>query len=302
MTSTQVRSAYIVASKGTNVVPLVEALDSRGVSTKTSPLILGQARIDQEIISAIRSADMVIGVLWERGPDPNVMVELGIAVGLGRSLLLFGGEGSNVPSNLRNSVVVVRMLSWNEAIFQTHLDPFLEQLSSRREQPERNTQTSSTTQPLSLHAFEAALNHLGSIESAGHTPNESEVVGLLATFFQASGYLVSIEHRQLQTGRTRPDLAVWVEDLPARVGSPLLIEVALRNAMINQRLAQFQHLLHDFKSEGGLIVTWSDTKSSGISGNPNDPRIPILSVRDLVNALKLGVFAEVYLRRSTAKS
>jgi hypothetical protein len=303
MSDPKERSAYVVASQGVNVLPLVEALASRGVSARKSSLLLGPAQAEQDVIFAIRSADMVIGVLREREPDLNVMIELGIALGYERPILLFGGVKSQIPSNLRKAAVVVRMDLWNDQLFLTHLDPFMERLSSYKEPIEPRTHTDIPGQSLNISDFEAVLKHFRSMESESRIPNEAESVQLLASLFRAAGYIASInERRPPGHGWLRPDLAVWAEDLPPDMGSPLLIEIAFHNAMVQQRRQQFQRLLQEFNTKGGLIVTWRERDRPATADNPNNLRIPTMSVREVVNLLKLGIFAEVYLLRASVDS
>jgi hypothetical protein len=96
---------YISAPSDLDLRPLLDGLKRRGAE----PYVLSDvAPLGTEILhslrSAIQGADRVLVVLGE-DPAPNPMFEAGLALGLGKPLLIIAAPGATVPVDLAGQVI-----------------------------------------------------------------------------------------------------------------------------------------------------------------------------------------------------
>ncbi len=97
---------YVSAPSDLDLRPLLDGLKRRGaepyVLSDVAPL---GAEILQSLQLAIQGADQVLIVLGD-APAPNPMFEAGLALGLGKSLLVIAAPGATVPTDLAGQVIV----------------------------------------------------------------------------------------------------------------------------------------------------------------------------------------------------
>jgi hypothetical protein len=248
--------------------------------------------------SAIAEVDFVCAVVPDGPADPNVLLELGVAIGAHRPLLLFAAPKAELPGTLRSVPYARASLKDIEAV-RFHLDTFLKN-AGKTEGMRRNGHRAQE-RPLRPTIIATAVDRLGAWEAQTTPPDERDVVAFLCGLFDAMGWVTSTGSAPAAHSDKRADLAVWVDDLQAAVGNPLLIEVVGRTAPIPDKVHQFQLLLREFQGSMGLLVRWGE---GGVSYVPDDWRWPVvvvMSVREVVEALGRGDFAQSLLaRRNTA--
>src|SRR6266508_4303536 len=101
MGTRKLQTCFISAPRNVDTTPLREALSARGVRSWDDAAMLPGSSWKQTVESAIADVDFVCGVIPDALTDPNVLLELGVAIGAGRPLLLFVAPKAELPPSLR---------------------------------------------------------------------------------------------------------------------------------------------------------------------------------------------------------
>jgi hypothetical protein len=116
----------------------------------------------------------------------------------------------------------------------------------------------------------------------------------IADFLEAAGYMASTA-RESPGGDSRPDIAVWIDELHTTVGNPLAIGVVACEGRIGSAVVQLQRKLRELHSPLGLLVTWRQPDQIRVFGEQAEPIVVVMSVRELVEAIGHGDLARVLL-------
>jgi hypothetical protein len=206
------RRLYVSAPSDLDLRPLLEGLKRRG----TDPYVLSDvaplgADIVQSLRLAIESADRVLVVLGEE-PALNPVFEAGIALALGKPLLIIAAPGALVPSDLTGQLITRARPDDLDAI-----NFALDHAEARASWPARlGGATRPTARPLGHAVVNGLLNRLSAF---GRTEESS--IAVLLEAIEASGG-VGVVNANRDTGF---DLGVWSDDLEAIGGNPLLVEM-----------------------------------------------------------------------------
>ena len=270
---------YVSAPSDLDLRPLLDGLKRRG----TEPYVLSDvaplgAEILQSLRLAIERADRVLVVVGD-APSPNPMFEAGLALGLGKPVLIIAAPGATVPADLAGQVIVRTRPDDLDAI-----NFALDQVQQRVPVDTRRTPRPSG-RPLGA---EVANRLLARLSEAGLT--EAAAVTVLAEALEASGVTSAAS-----TGRdARFDLGVWSDDLEAIGGNPLLVEV--KRSFTPGAVEQVLHYLVAHPTARlGLVVYLEPTAGEGSREALDQTRYPVLiiSLRELLRRMASASFAEV---------
>ncbi len=275
------RRCFISAKYGDRLDVLQRVLDHFEVAWEWATSAATLQPAVSTIVGAIKKADFVIGVLHDLTSRENVVLELGMAIGLNKSLLLLTSGEISLPSELSNFQHFTTDLQ-DEKILSFQLDLFLRSLESKR-----GTQRS----------FQWASTRVAKVEDEPPPELfESALEQSVAAAISRAGGRVTIPSR---TGReSAPDLLMWLPQLDKDLFNPAAIEVAGRAKLAE--LAPMQLRLADFiRSSGlrcGLIVVNSVSLERELRKLPPIPYIFVLGLNELKSKLETSELA-IWLRR-----
>jgi hypothetical protein len=221
MLPTSRKSCFVIASREVPVGSFFEALRKEGIEPFFISDFLQSSNLNSSTLrGAFRSADIVVAFLVPGFPSDNVIFEIGLAVGLGRPLIIFSNREVSLPFDLTKfQVNYIDLSNFEHAIpaIKKHLESkergyLSEKIANFSSPPEKKRPT---LRGAVLH------NELGRIRSLANSPREFErsIAGLLSNL----GWTVA-EARP--DARTRaPDVAVWIDEIQKDVGNPLAIEI-----------------------------------------------------------------------------
>jgi hypothetical protein len=284
------KTCFISAPIGVDTRPLREALTERGVTVWDAADTLTGPHVPRTVKSLIAEADFVCAVIPADPSSGAVYFELGLAAGMDRPRLLFVDPKASLPVALREESSARASLD-NAGGLRFHLDIFLK--NAGRRSGERGT----GRQPAANgdHArLLAALDQLAAWEALDAPPRETELVRFLADVFEAAGYIATTAPSPMGNKGARPDLAVWIDEVHATVGNPLLIEVISQWTSNASRLRSLQQVLLESQSPLGLVVGWR-LETLPISDIWGPPTIVAMSVREVLEAIGRGDFARTLL-------
>jgi hypothetical protein len=202
---------YISAPAGLELGVLPELLSSRGVAwewAEAHPYEVTDA------IGAIQSADFAIVVLNGTIADYRAVFDAGIALALGKRLLIVQAYSRPLPIDLRKATIVKAGLSNREAL-SFHLDMFLASppssqsfIGSDRKPVEPLAQMPSAKDERLLFTSELERRAYDAVISAGGS--------------------AVVEPTHGSDSRFRPDLLAWLGNIDAELLDPVVIEVRTR--------------------------------------------------------------------------
>lgn len=279
------RRCFISAAYGDRLDVLQRVLDHLEVTWEwATSASLYQPTLDT-VVDAISKADFVIGVLHDLARE-NVLLELGMAIGLNKPLMLLKAGESALPSDLSNFPHFATDLQ-DKKLLSFQLDLFIRGLEgkprAKRTFPFASAGTSKLYDEPPPELFESALEQ-----------------SVAAAINRAGGRVTIPTHG----GRERipdlliPDLLMWLPQLDKDLLNPAAIEVANRAKLadldsLQRRLASF------IRSSGlrcGLIVVNSLSLERDLHKLPPIPYIFIISLSELKAKLETSELA-VWLKK-----
>lgn len=274
MTETRaVRKCFISAGYGAQLKELQGVLDHLNVVWEWARSAPSEPSILNSVVSAIRGADFIIGVLQEGQLMGNVLVELGIAVGLGKPMLLLKTGDAELPSELNQSAVFDTDLM-DRKLLEFHIDLFLRSMDGRSK-PKRSTKTLPTNKRPSKNT--PAPDLFGSAL-------EQSVAAAITTH----GGRVTIPSKSGQE-RT-PDLLMWMPQLDSELFNPAAIEAvsSKSSANLEKLQLQFASFLQSSGLRCGLIVVNSIAREKELRKLPPIPWIFWLTLHEFKARLASG--------------
>lgn len=207
-TASNYHRCYISAPTGLELGVLPELLLDRGIAwewAKDGPFDLVDAS------GGMRLADFVLVVLNGTIADYRGVFEAGIAIGLGKPILLVQAHSRPLPIDLRTFTTVKAGLGNREAL-GFHLDLFLASPAISR-----------SPRPVERLPSEALART--SRKREGRTTFETDLERRAYDAVIAAGGSAISEPRSDLDGRYRPDLLAWLGNVDAELLDPAVIEV-----------------------------------------------------------------------------
>lgn len=297
MSSRNLKTCFISAPVGIDTRPLREALSARGVEPWDASDMLAGSNSYLTVEDAIADADFICAVIPNSPVNANVLLELGMAIGMGLPRLLFVAPKAELPSDLRRQSYARASLQDAEAL-RFHLGTFLKNAGKsggyrgvgHREGRSRPSPAIMASAHDRLAAWQAQLT----------PPHERELVQFLAELFEVSGYITSAAPTSIGRNSMHADLAVWVDELQTTIGNPLVIEVAGHQRTPSAKFRQLQLLLEEFQSPLGLLVYWRIPEAQLMHDDWDQPLVVVMDIHEVVESIGRGDFASILLSRRNA--
>jgi hypothetical protein len=277
---------YVSAPSDLELRPLLDGLKRRGadpyVLSDVAPL---GADIVQSLRLAISQADRVLVVL-SKAPALNSALEAGIALVLGKPLLIIAAPGLAIPSHLKGQLIT-----------QAHpddLDAINFALDHAEAGAAQGTRRSGVPRATGLPlGRDKAQELLARLSRADPGQIERSSVDVLLEAIEASRGVGAVD---ADSGR---DLGVWIDDLAAISGNPLLVEV--KRFVTPGAVEQvFRALDAHPTAQIALLVYIEPSPATQLAR----ARFPVLavSIQELLERMAVASFAEVliYLRNRSA--
>lgn len=272
---------FVSAPAGVDVRPLLAALERRGVA----PYVLSDeaplgAQIVQSIQQAIATADHVLVVLGEASVSVNSVFETGLAIGLGKPVVVVADPRLRLPSDLAGLLTI-----------RARPDD-LDAIDFALDRAEGRDSTSVQSSPATGHALGARtdqlLDQVTDILKLDPAQMERTAIRVLIQAVEESG-AVAVQSPESDFGF---DLGVWSDDLDAIAANPLLIEI--KRSFGTEAVQQAWAGLHATVSAQVALVVFLDPLSADSKGL-GTARFPVLAISlpELLRRMRTASFAEV---------
>lgn len=284
-------SCYISAPSGTDLSPLREALEKRGITwTDQSSIRLGEPLLEA-IENSINKADFICAVIPKESDYVNVLFELGIAHAKRKSVLIFVDQKGELPLFLQVFLYARSAINDENAV-DFHLDSFLRYGSAKPKK--KYTKFCDINKSIDTSWVSKAIQ---SLEEGNTTAFET----LVARLFEESGIVVSHSPPHKDQGA---DIAIWIDQLQHSFGNPILVETKY-GSLSHERLDEAEDKLRWYVMKtGGLVglLIYLDSSAKDLpSSSTKWPLIIRLNFPVLVNLIQAGQLeSELIKRRNKA--
>ena len=296
MKATQPLNCFISfsAASSHHAAQLTKLLHGIEVETYRADLLPGQ-EISRQIMTALKAADFVCLIVGEPSPSPNVAFEAGLAIGLGKPVLVLA-TGPTIPFDFAEGVQVVRMPGDGFASVERDIVRFV-----RHVRPESSTMVAPSGETRSLDWASPELARIRQI--TGAREHESALVDFVARIFESYGSEV-LREGQEEGSRGRIDLLVWSDPLAKELGGPLIVECKYYgggsgSVLVNARhtFKQLAGYVAQSNATLGLLVFDHDRPTELSLTEQETPEALAFFVGDLVTALAANKLSDEVRRR-----
>jgi hypothetical protein len=241
------------------------------------------------IRSAFRSVDLVIALLVDGHSLDNVFFEIGVAIGLGRPVMLFATSSLRLPSDLAGFEVNYVDLSNLENTI-----PIIKKSLEKKVRDEvvsfaRSDARSDRMPPrLTGLMLRNTVQNIRNIWSHSRDPVQLEAE--LSKLLTDIGWTV-VEARSSVRDRA-PDLAVWIDEVQKEVGNPLAVEIksSLRAADLSRVVSQLSRYLSSGGAKAGIIFYGGPELSLDRNVAQSSPPIFAFSFDQLADLIEVEKF------------
>lgn len=295
-TKSEFRTCFVVAPFGLDLDSLESILKSQGLR----PSRLDNLRPGSDLLTAaaeaIKKSDLVCAVIPSKhGKDPNLMFELGLAIGVNQDkpVIIILDQDVELPPDLQGSLYVRASLT-----DLRNQGPRLEQAIRSAVSSHRIRKSARLKKKRIRINIQNAHAHLEEIKNISGTGGIGQLFErFVLDLFKEAGYQASGESDAQDRGA---DIALWVDDLQSTLGNPILLQTKtgiLDQSGIRQELDQLRHYVEVAQSRCGILV-YFDLEGRSFIGSPTGwPLTFCLSVEEVIESLSAGSFSTDLLQR-----
>jgi len=279
-------TCFIAAEHGAERSELRKQLEDRQVTCFSLDRLLSSGGSTVSVQSLIQQSDFVAGII-PSFLGPNVAFELGIALGLGKPLLLFAHKSSQVPFDLA-SVNVLEIDRLDQTKWNDYIEGFLRTVG-----PSKVTHRKSIIRKdfNADRRWREIRTDFGRMLERPAPPLESELGKLVERAFRRGGFSPTSS----PTPDFGADFALASPKLIKAFSLPILIEVRSNALHVLEQapVRRLARLIRERRGGAGLIVT-AQPHNQGLRLALTEP-IAIVPIVDLFDWLQTGTFEEEFL-------
>ncbi len=276
-TVSEAQRLYVSAPSDLDLRPLLDGLKRRGadpyVLSDVAPL---GADIAQSLRFAISRADRVLVVLTDK-PALNPALEAGIALALGKPLLIIAAPGSSIPSDLKGQLIAQARSDDLDAINYAldHAEAPAAPSADRRSVPRP------TGRPLGRDRTNQLL---ATLDLTGEYPTEQSAIAVILEAIEASRGVGVV------SADSGFDLGVWSDDLDAIGGNPLLVEI--KRSLTRGAVDQVLRALDAHPTARLALLVYTEPSPQAELARSRFP-VLVISLQQLLDRMASASFAEV---------
>lgn len=270
------RRCFISAKYGVELGTLQRVLDQVNVEWAWAQALPHGSTVVETVSQAIKRADFVLGVLTDGDINANVMLEVGIAIGLGIPVLLLTTGKKPLPFDLASFRHFNTDLQ-DTKLLSLQLDLFVRSLATQKSDKRRQV------------TFPGDINRIQ--DQPAPKLFDSALEQNIAAAIHRSGGRVTIPSPSGQT--LTPNLLMWLPEVDSELFNPAAIEA--KKTIGAQDLPALQHRLGEFVRNSnmgcGLIVVNSVNLARNVAKIVPYPFIFIISLGEFKSKLEQGELA-----------
>jgi len=239
------------------------------------------------VYALIQRSDFVVGV-WSSNTNPNVVFELGVALGLNKPILLFGDRSSSsIPSDLAG-INILRLDRLVPEAWSGYIDAFLQTVRPRRGVSTKSSGHKGGEAARRWREIRWEFDRLVETRGAG---SAAEFERLIERAFIRGGFPTSAS-----PGKDfGADFAVASPKLVEVFSLPILIEVKfnVERRLPQDTLDRLAALIRERRGGAGLVVT-SEPVQADVHPDLAVP-VAVIAARELFDWLQAAHFEERFV-------
>ena len=276
---TGTKTCFITAPSRVDTSAIRRVLRRHGFGTRDVADVRPGDSLAERVQNEIAKADVIVAVFSGPKPSAGVTFEAGLALGLGKPVIVVASEPVESPFSPLASAPIVLADPANEDALTfsfAQILPALERTPSRRAPRKRKAQD----KPGLVEGFAA---HIEALRASG---NERQLERLLLEVFKEDpGVSVTVEKKVVGA---EIDMAIWLDGYDSILGNPLIVELKL-GALSEDRLrrSEFQlyRLLRASIAKFGLLIYLDRRARRFVGPGVSAPNIVRFEASDLVTEL-----------------
>ena len=280
------QKCFISAPAGVKLGKIKKVLSENGLDAVHLSEIPGAGlSIVEKVTDAISDAELFIAVLDQSKSNENTLFELGLAYAQNKQILILAPPGVSIPTDISGLLYIQSGVDNVDALRFA-----IEQLLSapkRRKRPQKSQIISS--KPLGHKAD----NLLTELDEYSEHVSGYELVKIVTKLLEQSGISV-IAPSKLESRKV--DLAIWVDELEAVLGNPILIEIKERIDSQEQVMKisnQILEYISKSNSRYALLIYHEGLSQRIIQDSIGSFNILCFQLRELIQQLQIRSFGEV---------
>lgn len=284
-------NCFISAAPGIDITAIKNILHAKGISYSFPAEIpdLGLTLFDKAK-ELIKSSDLFLAVLGKESANRNTYIEIGIAVGYGKKILIVSASEFAFPSDVWGLVQVTADFERTEAV-SFAIDQLVAAPKAEKRRPAMTMKLEPTPLGVKAENFHRTLRNLGALAMP------ADIERIVADVLRSSGIQVITEAKDSITG---PDFAIWSPELSTILGNPILIEVKKslrRRADIMAVKKQVTQYMSRSNSRYALILYVEGPPSDKVQREAGTYHLLFFRLPDLLESLEDETFFEHVRRR-----
>jgi hypothetical protein len=276
-------TCYLAASYTEDAQALENILLRCGVNVVRPVHLSMRTPLLNAVRDAIDEAHFVCALLDASAKTTNAIFELGLAIGLNKSVLIIAQEDAKIPADLESSYLVRANLS-EPTLITNYIESFL-----RREKKQRKLKRSSESlmhEPIRTQQFRSQINKILNTSPRNREQHLEEIIKTMLEYIGAK-----IRDVQRDRRAERPDFVFWADQFEGNVGNPIILEIKLVNVLnIGQVARQVTKYALNVNARLAIIVY----KAKRIIGQQEVTRLPIpivvISLDQFLEQISQGEF------------
>jgi hypothetical protein len=271
------RSCFLSAPFGIDTRLLERELARLGYSISDGRTLAPSVPLIAEIRKRISQSDLVC-VVAPAALSANAAFELGLAVGVAKTVVVFAPLGAAIPSDLAGITYCSAALDDRTGI-RRYLEAFLAHGRSRLT-PDQPSAKRNRLSPAQSKSLRKRLAHESGVRFEQ----------LVKELFEASGYIASEGAGPEDRG---VDFAVWADRLQHSFGNPIIVQVKdrLRGPLVDDAEHALRVVLQRTGGRLGLLIyRTADPAVKRPVTKSSWPLVMSLDVSELIRLLERGQF------------
>jgi len=260
----------------------------------STELPLTNMPISEQIMKAIRNADLFIAVIDSRDILADNYFEIGYAYGRKKNILLFVQRNMNIDWNNIPKLPIM----YTDLKNYKDIDFFLDQyLSVDKERPREVGYKIKKSHPIKNYADDLMNEWKENKKSF----SEAEIENLIVKALQASGITKFARSPQYKND-IGADLVIWIDELEYSIGNPLLIEIKGKfkdDNQVSNLFYQIEQYRQSSNSNWALLISPESQAAQTIADDFS--RILFISLEKLLLNLQKKSFANIIIELRNKK-
>lgn len=229
--------------------------------------------IATSVLSAIKESQIVIAIVTQK--SSNVLIEIGMAIGTGKAVILLTDDNANIPTDLKGMTYI----KINENLKENLLLPLNFLVESKRKIQKIDLVNTYKSAIINI-SKDMYMEKLKDIKNNGSGVEFKKLVAEL--FEELKGQYATLKFTNV-TREVGYDIAVWIDELEDKIVNPVKFELKYGNISRKQLDECIRKLTHISKNQELIFVLYYSKNSNIIDYYSGVSNIVVVEFENFVD-------------------